>query len=342
MLKLLAILLSNSINPNIQYTVSSSPTAVPFLDIFVKKDNTHIITDIFHKPTDTKQYLNFYSCHPRHTKLNIPFNLARRVCTIVSEPILRKQRLAELKISLLSRDYPEYLIDKGIKRASILSLDELRTPKDKNTDNNSTIISFVNTYSPNQTDIFKLFTTNKDFLIESDPNLKTVFKDVKFINSRRQGPNLKRILTRARFSDENHTIDGPMVTKCNKSRCMLCNDINITSNFLFHKVNFNFNIKAKMNCDSMNLIYVLTCNGCNEYYIGMTSSLRSRTNNHRSSIKQPMDNSLHVHHHIHQCAKDISKKFVITPFYKMGDDNVTSRLLKEDYFINKYQPLLNH
>lgn len=329
----------NSIHPNLQFTMSSSDTTIPFLDILVKKSNNKIYTDIYHKPTDTKQYLNFFSCHPRHTKSNIPFSLARRVCTIVSDMFTRQKRLNELRVSLLKRGYPEFIIDRGITRANNLSLIELRTPKIRNTETD--IVTFINTYNPSQTDMFRVFTLNKDFLLDVDPTLKEVFKTTKFINSKRQAPNLKRILTRAKFTENTTNTQGPMVKKCNKSRCLLCTDINITSNFLFHKANIDFQIRVPMDCDSVNLIYVLTCNGCKEYYIGMTNSLRNRTNKHRSDINNPTGNALFVSHHIHECAKDLQHKFNITPFYKMSDDNVQSRLLKEDYFIKKYKPVLN-
>jgi hypothetical protein len=35
--------------------------------------------DIFSKDTDTHMYLNFSSSHPKHIKINIPFNLASRI-----------------------------------------------------------------------------------------------------------------------------------------------------------------------------------------------------------------------------------------------------------------------
>lgn len=35
-----------------------------------------------------RKYLHLYSCHPRNTKRAIPYNLARKTCTIVnSEPV---------------------------------------------------------------------------------------------------------------------------------------------------------------------------------------------------------------------------------------------------------------
>ena len=64
-------------------------------------------TDIYYKPTDTHQCLNFKSCHPRHVKNNIPYCLAKRICDIVIEKELREQRLKELTIFLRKQNYPE-------------------------------------------------------------------------------------------------------------------------------------------------------------------------------------------------------------------------------------------
>ena len=38
--------------------------------------------------------------HPKHAKVNIPFSLARRICTIVSDISVRSVRLKELASSL--------------------------------------------------------------------------------------------------------------------------------------------------------------------------------------------------------------------------------------------------
>lgn len=332
--------LLNSIHPNIQYTISLSDKSMPFLDILVIKDGENIITDIYHKPTDTKQYLNFHSCHPRHTKENIPFSLARRVCTIVTKPELRNKRLQELKNALLNRHYPEYLIDKGINRANRIDIRTLRTPKVKIPSDN--IVTFVNTYNPNQTEFFNdIFKINKDFIF-SDTHLNHVFKETEFINSKRQGPSLKRILTRAKFTDDQYSgNDGPMITKCNKVRCKLCDNIDVCSKTFFPETNKTFQIKTKMNCDSKFVIYHLTCMKCKASYIGETQDLRGRTNTHRSHSNNPPDNCLYVSQHIYQCAQDLDVKFKITPFYKLHNQNREFRLLKESYFINKYQPSLN-
>ena len=159
---------------------------------------------------------------------------------------------------------------------------------------------------------------------------------------RRQAPNLKRILTRAKFVDNITDPTQTMVTKCEKPRCALCNDIRTTSSYFFHKSNKHFQIRTPMNCESKNLIYVLTCNGCNEYYIGMTGqTLRKRTNLHRAHINNPTTNSLFVCSHIANCSRGNGPKYSIIPFFKMKNDDLTERLIKEDHFISSFKPLLN-
>ena len=85
---------------DIDFTIEKSERQLSFLDILLIKDGTRLNTDIYFKVTDTKQYLNFYSCHPRHTKKSIPYNLARRICTIMSDEKLKDRRLSELFQSL--------------------------------------------------------------------------------------------------------------------------------------------------------------------------------------------------------------------------------------------------
>ena len=80
------LLILNHLNPNLSFTMENSEEKLPFLDILLLKNNSTILTDIYSKETDSKQYLNFHSCHPKHTKTSIPYNLARRhICTIVSQ-----------------------------------------------------------------------------------------------------------------------------------------------------------------------------------------------------------------------------------------------------------------
>ena len=92
--------LLNNLDENLTFKIETSGKTVNFLDITISIKNNTIDTDIFYKSTDSKQYLNFKSCHPRHIKQAVPYNLARRICTIVSEDYRREYRLNELCIYL--------------------------------------------------------------------------------------------------------------------------------------------------------------------------------------------------------------------------------------------------
>lgn len=85
---------------SLQFTIEISEKELPFLDILVIKEGMKITTDLYYKKTDPHQYLIFDSCHPSHTKRNIAFNMAWRICTIVVDEERWKTRLSELKIFL--------------------------------------------------------------------------------------------------------------------------------------------------------------------------------------------------------------------------------------------------
>ena len=58
-----------------------------------KNVKVQIITDINPKPTDTQQYLHFKSHHPKNCINSIPYTLARRIHTIITDKNLKKTHL---------------------------------------------------------------------------------------------------------------------------------------------------------------------------------------------------------------------------------------------------------
>ena len=96
-----------------------------------------------------------------------------------------------------------------------------------------------------------------------------------------------------------------------------------------------------MNCTVRNVLYVLICNGCQEFYIGQTADkLRNRKTVHEQQIRDPSTSQMPVSKHIDNCCKT-QPKFSIFPFYKFQTDDVSARLAKERYFIDVFSPKLN-
>ena len=102
----------NNLNPSIQFTINKNKSSMPFLNVLVIKSGTRITTDIYSKPTDTYNYLNFRSCHRKHTKLNI-----LNIITIVREETLQERRLSELRNHLREQNYPKEITTYGISKA---------------------------------------------------------------------------------------------------------------------------------------------------------------------------------------------------------------------------------
>jgi hypothetical protein len=67
----------NSFHENITFTWKINLRKIAFLDRWITKVNGAFYTDMFFKPTDAHQYLNFKSCHLPHVKEQ---SLIARIC----------------------------------------------------------------------------------------------------------------------------------------------------------------------------------------------------------------------------------------------------------------------
>ena len=117
-------------HPKIKFTMKHSSKELPFLDILIKNVNGQIITDIYHKSRDTQQYLLFKSHHPKNGIKSIPYTLAHRIHTSMTDENLKK----ELHVTLHQRGYPTTLINKGLKLAEKIP-QRIKNPKNTTTRN---------------------------------------------------------------------------------------------------------------------------------------------------------------------------------------------------------------
>ena len=321
----------NQLHQSIQFTMEVSDKELPFLDLLIIKNRTDIITDLYCKGTDSHQYLDFRSCHPAHTKRNIPYNLARRICTIVTNNSLRSKRLEELREYLQRQHYPENLINDGITQAQNIPISTLRNSRNRDSSVNNDI-PFVITHNPRNHNILE--TARRFFpILEQSQNLRNLINQSQIKNSRRQAPNLKRILTRARFTSEN----SKSVKKCGDSRCGTCSYLEEGGEKIL-KCGKKLTPNYSMTCKSENVIYCMTCPTCHENYIGQTGKLNARVRVHKQQIRDPSIRNTPCSEHFANCGNG---NFKIFPFYKMHNDCEISRIAKEDHFIKLFNPKLN-
>ena len=208
---------------------------------------------------------------------------------------------------LLNNNYPLAVIEKGINMAVSIPQNKLR--EEKNILTQSPDLPFVSTYDKSNT-----FQRAKDVyeVIQREPSLKPIFGETKLINCRRQPQNLKQILTRASFREEEEQF---RVTKCNGPRCQICTFI--LEGYYFQFPQQLFFVNAHMTCNVKNVLYVIKCAGCEKIYIGETCDFRLRVNNHRDHCRNA--GGLSVNKHIHSCAKQKIPPFFYNAIFQIKE-----------------------
>ena len=79
-------------------------------------------------------------------------------------------------------------------------------------------------------------------------------------------------------------------TTCNKITCRLHNIIKTETTFKSQQTNSEYQIRSDLNCDSVNVVYLITCNLCKKLYVGQTpNQLRIRTVCHKYDIRLEVD-----------------------------------------------------
>ena len=125
--------------------------------------------------------------------------------------------------------------------------------------------------------------------------MKEIFGEQPIVAFRRP-KNIKNHLVRAKINTDRTT--NPGTFKCGHGGCRICKDYMPETNiFRSSTTGITYNIHQKLNCNSRNVIYLLTCKTCGIQYVGETSTrFRERMNNHKSAINNAYDNSVARHY----------------------------------------------
>ena len=331
----------NNLHPMISFTKEQSDKGLSFLNLYIYIEKGFIKSDIFYKPTDTHEYLPYKSCHPRHIKNNIPSNLARMICTIVEDPSIKENRLNDLKYWLHKCGYPPNLVTSSIAKHKNENFETLRLTSEINLEEKNEILACVTTFNPKNPDIFGELLQQFKFL-KNNPLYENTFRNCSLIKSQRQLPNLGRTLVK---NDVAQVIKPKGSFRCLAKICDTCNFIEEVSEINFRGQTFQIN--RHFDCNCKNIIYKLTCNKCNEFYIGKTNNFKSRVSKHKSDIKlceqRIIENKYvqQVSQHFNICSPQSKLNFKIVPFYEVKNATLTALLTVEDHFIRKYKPTLN-
>ena len=287
--------------------------------------------DIYRKPTDSFNFLNYHSCHPKHTRDNIALSLAKRIVRIVSLDV--DARLAELKEQLLQCNHPESSINYAFSK--------IYSPKVAQ--GGDTPLVFTSTHNPSHVYDSRII---KNILKDVRGNtMKKAFANHRVVLGTRQPRNLRNILVKSRYSScsqELYSRPSPGLFKCT-SRCKY-HDLGYVMecvSFRFGQhLEFEWFYNRKFDCNCKNVIYILICYCCWKFYIGETGDMKERTYLHHSNALHPENaNCRKLSRHLNRCSSHSEPFFRIYPIFY--EDNQTKRRFIEKRFIAKFKPPLN-
>ena len=219
--------MTKNLDPDLKFVFKNPSKSLNFLDINVPIVENILVLDIHYKPTNSFNYLTYTSCHPPHTKNNISLSLGKRVVIIVTGN--RENQLKELKEHLLDRKHPQHIIDYRFTK--------IFQPRFQTENNDS--ITFIRTYNPKHNINLTKFHSCLDKI--KNKELKTCFQKKKVLLPTRQPPNLRKLLTTAKFERL------PIPKQIKQVRFFLEGTTSIIKMFILKNV-YLFRLNRKTNC----------------------------------------------------------------------------------------------
>ena len=146
----------------------------PFLKLrylsWTSHSGSRISTSVYHKDTDTHNYLH-YTSYPKHCKNDIPYSQFLRLRRLCSEDDDFLQKCQEMSTFFESRGYPSDLLQNVLERVSSVTRQEAL---EKRVRENEGRIPLVLTYHPLTSRVKHIFLNNCNILT-TDPATTTIF-----------------------------------------------------------------------------------------------------------------------------------------------------------------------
>lgn len=107
----------NQQHTSIKFTVETETDGrLPFLDMMlIRKEDHTVVTEWYAKPVASGRILNYYSCHPMHTKMNVAVKFAKRVFQL-STNLESSAINSIIHDRLKQNDYPKQITSRIITR----------------------------------------------------------------------------------------------------------------------------------------------------------------------------------------------------------------------------------
>ena len=156
-----------------------------------------------------------------------------------------------------------------------------------------------------------------------DEEVKRVFTPGPMV-SFRSSRKLSSYLVRAKLYPTERVVGS---FKCNKPRCLVCENVTETNIFTSIVTGRTYKINHKFDCDKNCLVYLLTCKQCGTQYVGKTvADFLYRWNNHKDTHSRNGDcMQKHLYDHYLNCNKDFLNTVSVTFIDKTDSSNPFER-----------------
>ncbi len=138
------------------------------------------------------------------------------------------------------------------------------------------------------------------------------------------------------------TVDPPPsknLKKCNRKNCKHCPNIDLSGYVTNNQNNRSFKCIAKANCQTDNLIYLLTCKECDDYYVGQTlNRIMDRVNGHRTDIRHRKETPISRHMRTHGIVSEYPFRINILQLINAKPRSPKAQELRDKCRVPTYMP----
>ena len=268
----------NASHNTIKFTAESSTSSVNFLDISISVNDHHdLITSLYTKPTDSHNYLLYSSEHLRHLLRGIPYSQFLRVRRICTNIIDFRQHALVLATHFVRRGYPKHLVKAALIKAELKNRSSILNKQRDKIESKTPLVNkdqsfyLVVTHNPKNPPVREIISENWPLLNKSKTT--RTLTDAILIFGLRRNKNLSDHLVRASTKTLNKDTTNIERNKCQRpNTCRYCPIINKTGKNKSHSNGNTFTSLQNVNCQSSNLIYLISCNKCGIQYVGQTKN----------------------------------------------------------------------
>ena len=144
------------------------------------------------------------------------------------------------------------------------------------------------------------------------------------VTERRGALNIKELLAPSKMKINTNEEADPGSRPCGKG-CAYCPILERSRNNIFVslKTGKSYKIRQQINCESMNITYLITCNRHKIQGIGRACSIKSRISNYKSHHIHKV-RSCAISEHFQDYEHDFNTDFIFQPIVKLTNNTLTS------------------